>query len=147
MAKITPHLDSRELDCHGDGTPYPMLWLPDRGMPLAETFEDLRHGAGDFPMSVISAFRSLEYNRRLGGAKSRPGEGWAGDTSQHVLGRAMDITHARLTAAELHEIALRLFNEGQLPHLGGLGLYVRRNFIHIDVRDRGPSNHLARWNG
>ena len=142
--KITEHFDSLEFACK-DGVLYPDDWIADRLTPLCQTLEVIRTAAGGSPIHILSGYRTLEYNRQLGGAASRPGDGWAGDNSQHPQGRAADFTHPTLSAEVVHKMILKLYAAGQLPDLGGLGLYVVKQFIHADVRPRGADNHLAQW--
>lgn len=115
--------------------PYPPEWRGDRAVRIAATFEDIRQAAGNKPIYVNSAYRTSSYNRTVGGAK----------LSQHVLGRAIDIHHHALSAADLYAIIRRLDKNGKLPLLGGLGLY--KTFVHIDVRARAASGRLALWFG
>lgn len=128
----SPHLSWSELACR-DGSPYPAEWRADRLARLAETFETIRADVGG-PLIVNSAYRTTEYNRRIGGAK----------LSQHVMGRALDIRSLKLTPEQLHARIRRLYAAGKLPHLGGLGAYTR--FVHIDVRPKSYGR-LAVWSG
>lgn len=141
--RITPHFMLDEFACK-DGTPYPVerleldgvtTWRESRLLPLAWTCETIRELCGGRPLYLVSAYRPPGYNERVGG---KPG-------SQHPRGRAGDLRHATMTARELHDSILALYGTGELPHLGGLGLY--RSFVHVDVRPRPEDNHLARWEG
>lgn len=128
MTGPSPHLFWSELACN-DGTAYPSEWRADRAISLAQVFEALRAACGE-PLLVLSGYRSLHYNRMIGGARF----------SQHVQGRALDLcpTRGMLTVDELWRIARTL--AGVEPRLKGLGRY--RTFVHIDVR---PSERLAVW--
>jgi uncharacterized protein YcbK (DUF882 family) len=128
---ITPHFALSEFACR-DHTAYPLEWVQDRLRPLCETLEVVREAAGGRGMRVISGFRSEAYNRKIGGARA----------SQHVQGRAADIQHASLTAADLHTLVLDLYRAGKLPRLGGLGSYT--SFAHLDIRE---TDRLVRWTG
>lgn len=88
----------------------------------------------DAPIEILSAFRSLPYNRKIGSK----------DTSRHPRGDAADIRARGYSAAELHAEILRRYKAGLLPSLGGLGLYP--TFVHVDARDR-VNGRLARWTG
>lgn len=122
------HLSWSELACH-DGTPYPAEWRHDRAVTLAREFEAIREALG-VPLLVLSAYRTPEWNRRIGGAAK----------SQHLQGRALDLVPVKgTTVAQLYKAALA---RAQAPgsKLRGLGKY--RGFVHIDVR---PTTRLARW--
>lgn len=160
--RITPHFSLAEFAQPArHGLPridYPPEWRETRLRELAELLEVI-HGRvqaylGSWPirLHVLSAYRSLAYNRAIG---SR-------DTSQHVQGRAADIAveyfavaagrHEGkwypLTVSSLHELILTLHADGTLrdrpTRLGGLGLYERGGFTHVDTR---PGKRLARWAG
>jgi uncharacterized protein YcbK (DUF882 family) len=129
---ITPHFRLSEFDCK-DGTQYPLEWVDERLRPLCEVLEVIREAAGGRPLRIISGYRTLSYNRRIGSS----------DGSQHVQGRAADIQHPHLTAAQLHALVLLLHGGKKLPLLGGLGRY--ETFTHVDVR--ATEGRLARWDG
>lgn len=129
------HLSWKELACH-DGTPYPREWRFDRAVTLAVTFEDVRALLGEVPIVILSGYRTQAYNSRLEGAASK---------SQHVQGRALDLSHPILTPRQVFIAIRRAQRAGTLPLLGGLGLY--RSFVHMDVRPKVPKGHLALWAG
>ena len=78
------------------------------------------------PISVISGYRSKETNRKLAQLNS----GVAKD-SFHIKGQAIDI---RIPGIDTKNIR----NAGQHVRLGGVGLYCKSNFTHIDT---GPRRH------
>lgn len=137
--KVTKHFDSKEFDRpervrNGKKfprAPYPEKWIESRLRPLCEALEVLRAELGGKAITVGSGYRDPEYNRAIGGARS----------SQHMEGRAADITVKDVDAKTVHDTALRLYREGKLK-IGGLGEYP--GFCHLDVR---PSKKLARWRG
>lgn len=131
MGDLTPNFSVSEFKCH-DGTPYPSDWVSSRLSLLAQTLEVIREASGG-GIRVISAYRPLAYNRGIDST----------DGSQHVQGRAADIKCTVLDAHKLHALVLQLYQEGRLPHLGGLGHY--NSFVHVDVRPN--SGRLARWDG
>lgn len=131
----SPHLFWTELACH-DGTPYPVEWRLDRAVVLAATFEDVRELLGGVPLVVLSGYRTATYNATLEGAASK---------SQHVEGRALDLWHPAMEPPEMFRRIQRAQLRGNLPLLGGLGLY--RSFIHLDVRPKVPKGHVAIWTG
>lgn len=152
---VTEHVTESELACN-DGTPYPFdkidqedihgrTWRESRALPLCETFETIRAAAGDEPMEILSAFRTLAYDQRLYDADKGLGNVAKPAGSQHPKGRGLDVKHRHLSPRALFALILGLFQNGQLPHLGGVGLYP--SFCHIDVRIRPASGHLALWGG
>lgn len=89
---------------------------------LLDLAADLQAAVGDEePLILTHGFRTPETNRRLRNSARN---------SLHLEGRALDITHPRLSAGTLHQHALALGR-------GGLGRY--RRFIHVDT---GPTR---RW--
>lgn len=147
MSGPSKHLSWKELSCwnrlgrqwqrFAPGEliePYPSEWRVIRAGPLAATFEDIREMAGNAPIVVNSAYRPQPYNRAVGGVRQ----------SQHVFGRALDIRHTALSAHELYNLIQKMLKAGELPFLGGVGLY--RRFVHIDTRER-TNGHVARWSG
>lgn len=130
------HLSWAELACHDEArTPYPEDWRVTRAVVLARTFEAVRALLGDQPIVILSGYRTREYNSKLEGAAL---------SSQHVQGRAVDISHPKLSAREVYIRILTAQRRGDLPDLGGLGLY--KTFVHIDVRPK-VTGRLARWPG
>jgi len=142
MTGPSPHLSWRELACVNrlarpfGPVPrgavvavYPAGWRTSRAVHLAKTFEAIRARVGG-PLVVNSAYRTELYNRTIGGAPS----------SQHVFGRALDLRHPSVSPPGLFAAIRDLQRAGQLPQLGGLGLY--DSFVHIDVR---PHEQLIAW--
>lgn len=130
MTKITEHFSLEEFACHdADRTPYPPIWINDRLIPLCYLLELIR-GACDRPITIISGYRTNDYNRKIGGARR----------SQHIQGRAADIVVKGLSAGQIH---MRILAVRRFWHrLGGLGLY--QNFVHVDIRS---TDRLVRWRG
>ena len=126
------HLLWTELACHDQWrTPYPLVWRDTRGTELAELFEAFRAWCGGDPLIVLSAYRTPEWNRLKKGAKR----------SQHIEGRALDLTRHGWTAFHLYREA-RAFAESY-PHLvGGIGQYP--TFVHLDMRETA---RLVAWQG
>lgn len=138
---VTAHFSIDEFNCH-DGTPYPREWIGDRLLPLCRVLEALRDELGGKPVTILSGYRTPAHNEALRDADGS-GTGVA-KNSQHLVGRAADITVKGCTPAEVHEALLRLDAAGKIG-IGGLGLYQR--WVHVDIRDRAADGHLARWNG
>ena len=78
-------------------------------------------------ITVNSGQRSPEHNAKIGGSLS----------SQHLLGKAADITIEGLKPAEVFMIINELIDMGLMLQ-GGLGLY--DSFVHYDFRKT-----KARW--
>lgn len=130
---ITTHFTAREFMSH-DGVQYPPAWIVTRLTPLCLTLETIR-AALERPIVIVSGYRSPAHNAAVGGASA----------SQHMEGRAADIVAVNLSPALVHAEILELFHAGKLPSLGGLGLYP--GWVHLDIRERVPDSHLARWIG
>lgn len=97
---------------------------------LASQLQFLRDYTGR-PITINSAYRCPEHNAKVGGSK----------TSQHLLGKAADITIQSLKPAEVYRIIEDLIDMGHMLQ-GGLGLYEKKGFVHYDIRKT-----KARWNG
>ena len=78
-------------------------------------------------ITVNSGYRSPEYNAKIGGVKN----------SQHLLGKAADITIEGLKPAEVYRLIDELIDMGLMLQ-GGLGSY--ESFTHYDIRKT-----KARW--
>jgi len=95
---------------------------------LASQLQFLRDYTGR-PITINSAYRCPDHNAKVGGSK----------TSQHLLGKAADITIQSLKPAEVYALIEDLIDMGHMLQ-GGLGLY--DTFVHYDIRKT-----KARWNG
>lgn len=86
---------------------------------LVEFLQTLREII-DRPIRITSGIRCPKHNRAVGGGRS----------SWHLVGRAADITVPGLTTEELLVAvkASRLFT--------GIGYYPKRQFVHVDTRNR-----------
>lgn len=131
MTLVTPHFHVEEFDCK-DGTPYPTEWVEVRLKPLCETLEVVREKCGNHPITIVSGYRTLEWNKLVGGVEE----------SRHLVGDAADFLIGRVPAKNVYEIAFALQETG-LVHCGGLALYKARvPFVHLDIRGK-----RARWEG
>lgn len=116
-----------------------------------------------FPLVAVSGYRSSAHNSQVKGAQA----------SQHMLGRAADIAPAdvewwKLRAHFLGKPGFEKFTAKmardqericqldllvehtlarELVAVGGVGLYEKSGWIHLDIRCRGSSEHVARWHG
>ena len=116
--KLTENFSLWEFKCR-DGTEVPDE-LKDNVQELAENLQVLREHIQK-PITVISGYRSPEYNKKIGGAKR----------SQHMLAKAGDLIVKGMTPDEVKEVIVHLIKEGKMKK-GGVGLYTY--FTHYDVR-------------
>ena len=130
---MTKNFKLKEFECN-DGSKMP-LEVYENIIKLANQLQFLRDYTGR-PISINSAYRSPDYNKKIGGAhKIINGE--RVETSQHVFGKAADITIQSLKPAEVFMIIEELIDMGHMLQ-GGLGLY--DTFVHYDIR-----RTKARW--
>lgn len=122
--KLTVNFSLEEFACH-DGTPVPPE-LIQTVKKLAENLEIIRKEVGK-PLKILSGYRTPAWNKRVEGAKS----------SNHMLGRAADITVEGIPPKAIADTIERLIKEGKLPP-SGLGRYT--GFTHYDIRGKN-----ARW--
>ena len=122
--RITENFSLSEFDCK-DGSELPTALLPNV-LDLADNLQVLRDYLG-VPISINSAYRTLEYNRNIGGATN----------SQHLLAKAADIVVESKTPEQVANIIKYLISEGKMIQ-GGLKAY--NTFTHYDIR-----GHKARW--
>jgi len=122
--RITENFSLSEFDCK-DGSELPTALLPNV-LDLADNLQVLRDYLG-VPISINSAYRTLEYNRNIGGSSK----------SQHLLAKAADIVVESKTPEQVANIIKYLISEGKMVQ-GGLKAY--DTFTHYDIR-----GHKARW--
>jgi uncharacterized protein YcbK (DUF882 family) len=79
------------------------------------------------PITINSSYRCEEHNSSVGGSK----------TSQHLLGKAADITIKGYTPDEVAD-KIELLHSENRNRTNGLGRY--NTFTHVDIR-----NNYARW--
>lgn len=125
------HISWKELACKDEGkTPYPSQFVCDgRLIELIVVFERIRQHFGSKSITINSAYRTVQYNKKVGGSPK----------SQHLLGRALDLQPpgnmpVRGFYNELQDNAAWL-------GIKGLGRY--KTFVHIDIR---KSDKLITWN-
>lgn len=106
---IWPHFSPRELACKGTGR----LLIQRRAIVALQA---LRREVGR-PMVILSAYRTPEHNRRVGGARD----------SRHMLGDAFDVSMEGHDPVEFEAAARR-------HGFRGFGFYPRSSppFMHID---------------
>lgn len=103
-----PNFSPEEIACRGDDT----VRINEAALDKLQALRD-RLGV---PMNVNSAYRSPDYNRKVGGAKH----------SMHLQGAAFDISMANHDPGNF-EAAARAVG------FTGFGFYPRQNFMHIDT--------------
>jgi uncharacterized protein YcbK (DUF882 family) len=124
MAKITTNFSLQEFNCK-DGSIMPNNVMINI-IKLAKNLQVLRDAIGK-SIIINSAYRSPEYNKKIGGVKD----------SQHLKGNASDITVKGMTPKEVAKVIEGLIASGKMQQ-GGIGIYP--NFTHYDIR-----GVKARW--
>ena len=142
MLTPTAHFTPAEFACKS-GDPYPEEW-GDRWTALSGLCEAIRE-AWNGPLEVVSGYRTAAYNASLLAEGHHPAS-----QSWHIQGYAADLKPSRAPAPgedlvlHLHDMVLRLHEAGDLPALGGLGLYPANQWVHVDL-GHAPDGHLRRW--
>ena len=116
--KLTENFSLHEFRCR-DGSDVPEEYM-DNVRELAENLQILRDYIQK-PITFISGYRSLAYNKKIGGARR----------SQHLLAKAGDLIVKDMTPDEVKSAIVHLIKEGKMKK-GGVGLYT--HFTHYDVR-------------
>ncbi|MGI9413526.1 MAG: YcbK family protein [Hyphomicrobiales bacterium] len=80
------------------------------------------------PLHIISGCRSKSHNRKVGGAKR----------SQHLHCKAADFKIAGVSKYKLAAFLRRL------PGRGGVGVYCRSSYVHLDIGPRREWHHGCR---
>lgn len=118
--QLSAHFKVREFAC-GDGSDA-VLVAP----RLVMVLETIRAHFGA-PVVIHSAYRTPQHNAKVNGAAH----------SQHCYGMAADITVAGQDPAGVAAYARSI-----MPDWGGVGIYAKKGFTHIDVRET-PANWLG----
>ena len=123
--KLTENFNREEFDC-ADGSEMPI----EVQLNIAELAIQLEIIRSHFnaPITINSAYRSPEHNRKIG----------SNDSSQHILGKAVDIVVKGVAPDDVYDAIEFLISEGLVKE-GGLGRY--NTFTHYDIRGT-----RARWN-
>ena len=130
--QLSEHFTLREFVCH-DGTPVPDELVPGLKLHCERVLEVIRAAIG-VPLSIVSGFRTVAYNRKIGGAKA----------SFHLWDKypdkfATDLSAKGKSPEQLRAVIETLIAAGKIPQ-GGIGLY--STFVHYDNR-----GYRRRWNG
>ena len=112
--QLSAHFKVREFAC-GDGSDA-VLVAP----RLVMVLENIR-AHFDAPVVIHSGYRTPQYNEKVNGAAH----------SQHCYGMAADISIKGQTPAAVAAYARQL-----MPDWGGIGIYAKKGFTHIDVREK-----------
>lgn len=118
--QLTAHFKVREFACQ-DGSDA-VLVAP----RLVMVLETIRSHFGT-AVTINSGYRTPQYNAEVGGVAH----------SQHCYGMAADISVKSQTPAAVASFARTL-----MPDWGGVGVYAKKGFTHIDVRET-----KADWTG
>jgi len=122
--KLTINFNLSEFQSK-DGSPMPSNVLANV-RELANALQTIRASIG-VSLNINSAYRSPEHNKRVGGSPN----------SQHLIGKAADLSNSKLPPAQLAEVIEELISRGYIPE-GGIGIY--NTFVHYDIRGT-----KARW--
>lgn len=125
--KLTKNFSLYEFNCKS-GAEMPVEVLSNIKI-LAEQLQSIRDYASE-PITINSAYRCKSHNKAIGGVSN----------SQHILGKAADITIKNYTPRQVVELIESMLLNKNLPnfHIGGIGAY--KTFTHIDIRAK-----KARW--
>lgn len=123
--QLTTNFTKKEFECR-DGSAMPPQVLENVKL-LAKELQVLRDFVGK-KITINSGYRSKAYNATLKGASPK---------SQHLLGKAADITIAGMSPKQVAETIEKLIQEGKMKQ-GGIGIY--KTFTHYDIR-----GVKARW--
>jgi uncharacterized protein YcbK (DUF882 family) len=132
--RLSPHFTVEEFDCH-NGAKVQKRDYAGLEVLCRVYLEPMRKKYG--PVKVLSGFRTRTYNAAIGGAS----RSYHVYTSHDGNDQAADIKCARGNPKEWHSTLNWLRNHKRNGR-GGLGLYVRSGFCHIDLRD-----YRADWRG
>lgn len=118
--QLSAHFRVREFACQ-DGSD--AVLVAPRLVMVLETIRT-HFGAA---VTINSGYRTPQYNAKVGGVAH----------SQHCYGTAADITVKGQTPEAVAAYARQL-----MPDWGGVGIYAKKGFTHIDVRET-----KADWTG
>lgn len=131
----------RELACT-DGTAVPSKYRGNSvvlctGLNALRTVIKAHYKAEDVSIRINSSFRTVPYNKRIGGVSN----------STHLTAKAADIVvFVKVKNQAWKQVPIKALANfaNRVPkfHNGGIGTYVRSNFVHVDTR---PGS--ARWTG
>lgn len=129
---ITPNFRYVEFYAH-DGTPIPLRAVPGIKNLCRDYLEPLRKKFG--PAFVLSGYRHYEYNLSIGGVFNSQH-----DWDQQPGSVAADLRFKTGSPAQWGAEAKRI--RLKLGKGGGVGIYTRLGFVHVDNR-----TYIADWKG
>ena len=109
---LSEHFSVREFTCKCHKCEIPQI-----DPKLIEKLEELRTLSGNKKITVHSGFRCEKYNKKVGGSPK----------SQHLLGKAADITISGLDVDQISALAEKIGFQG-------IGKYPNQHFVHVDTR-------------
>lgn len=118
--QLSTHFKVREFACRSGAD---AVLIAPRLVMVLETIR-AHFGAA---VTINSGYRTPEHNAKVGGVAH----------SQHCYGMAADISVEGQTPAAVAAFARQL-----MPDWGGVGIYAKKGFTHIDVRET-PANWLG----
>lgn len=122
--QLSAHFKLRELVSENDPVRPGAIEMANLVELCKTVLEPLRLQLGR-PIQITSGYRSPSHNQKIGGAKG----------SMHCLGIAADISVPAEAGSQVQEqikVARLLY---QNPAVGGIGLYARKQIVHVDIRD------------
>jgi uncharacterized protein YcbK (DUF882 family) len=125
--RLSPHFVVEEFDCH-NGVKVQARDYNGLEYLCKQMLEPLRKKFG--PVTVHSGFRTHNYNASIGGAS----HSFHVYTEHDGNDQAADVSCARGTPEQWRNFlaGIRARKRGGK---GGLGLYRRSGFVHVDIRD------------
>lgn len=115
---LTKNFKVREFACK-DGSDTVLIHS---GLP--SLLQKIRDHFGK-PVIINSAYRTKTHNAKVGGSPN----------SQHLLGYAADIRINGTKPKAIYDYVCAI-----MPNTGGVGLYIKDNFVHVDMRKK-----KSRW--
>ena len=112
--QLSAHFKVREFAC-GDGSD--AVLVAPRLVMVLESIRTRFNAA----VRINSGYRTPQYNAKVNGAAH----------SQHCYGMAADISVSGQKPETVAAFARTL-----MPDLGGVGIYAKKGFTHIDVREK-----------
>jgi len=125
MGDLSDNFSLSEFKCK-DGSGFPVNVLPNLKL-LADNLEVLREAFSGNALTIISGYRSVAHNKKVGGAAN----------SQHLYGTAADFVIDDVKPAEVAKKIEELIKSGDMKK-GGLKAY--SSWTHYDCRGIN-----ARW--
>lgn len=111
--KLSTNFTVKEFAC-GDGTD--TVFVAPR---LVMVLQSIRSHFGK-AVTIHSGYRTPPYNTKVGGVSN----------SQHTYGTAADISVKGVSVANVAAYARSI-----MPDWGGVGIYSKKGFVHVDVRE------------